>query len=267
MRRIPILLVGIAVVSVTLLAQTPASPSFEVVSIKPNPGANFASMSFQGGRLVMVNQPVASLITFAYPTDVPELVGAPAWVNVDKFDVTAKAPVPNPTRDEMAQMTRTLLAERFKLMIHDEVREHPVYALVVAREDGRLGPQIHASTVDCDAVAAALRSGAPQDGSLSADAASCRSSMSPGKRLYGGVQMSVFARSITVSAGRIVIDKTGLTGRYNITLLGTFGGRLPSADQPSFVTALQEQLGLKLVSDRTPLRMLVIDRIERPTEN
>ena len=79
MRRVPFLLVGIAIASVTLVAQTPAYPSFEVVSIKPNPGANFATFSFQGGRLVMVNQPVASLITFAYPTDVLELVGAPAW--------------------------------------------------------------------------------------------------------------------------------------------------------------------------------------------
>lgn len=187
----------------------------------------------------------------------------------DRYDVTAKASG-NPTPREMNVMLQALHAERFKLVLHTEVREQPIYALVLARADGGLGSQIQPSSLDCDAMTAARLASRPVDVPAPANGAPpCGSRMSPNARAYSGTTLGDFGSTIADSAGRRVIDKTGLTGRFDITLNVA---RRPTpgqtaADEPSIFTALQEQLGLKLVPDRAPLRTLVIDHIERPTEN
>jgi uncharacterized protein (TIGR03435 family) len=164
-------------------------------------------------------------------------------------------------------MLRTLLTERFTLAAHNETRERPVYALVLAREDRRFGPQLQKSPTDC-----ATAKGAD----------ACGSSVGPGFIRSRGRTMAQLAESLSrlsntgSSLNRLIVDRTGLEGQYDVTLKftpenippGNVPG-FPAVDPngPSIFTALQEQLGLKLDSQRAPVNVLVIDRADRPTEN
>jgi uncharacterized protein (TIGR03435 family) len=194
----------------------------------------------------MINGPVASLIWTAYETPVSELPGAPAWVHTDRYDVIATFEG-SPGREATTQMLRALLAERFRLAVHYEKHDRPVYALVVARP-GRLGPGLVRSTRDC-----------------SAKESGCGMSLGGGVLRATGQPLSII-RSAGRPDGRLIIDKTGLTGRYDFTLRYTMQPG-PSDDTPIIFTAVEEQLGLKLVPDVAPLDVLVVDRIERPTED
>jgi len=273
-----VLLASISSVWAQSLPSTSSSavgPTFEVALIKPNKsGATNGSAGPQpGGRWVMVNAPVARLIRAAYPGPTSQVIGAPAWVNSDRYDIAAKAEG-EVTVGQMEAMLRALLADRFKLVVRVESREQEVYALALARTDRRLGPELRLATLDC-AQFVELRpasgsnlppraNGAPPCG-LSAD----------GRKLYsGGLTMAQLARNISSAAGRVVIDKTGLNGYYEFTL--EYAARPnnvaglpddPGDNRPSLFTALQEQLGLKLESQRAPVDVLVIERIERPTED
>jgi uncharacterized protein (TIGR03435 family) len=217
----------------------------------------------------MVNQSIATLIREAYPAQIPELLGAPEWVTSETYDVTAKGEG-NPARDEIRLMLRSLLSERFKLAVHYQTQERPVFALVIARGDGRLGSGLVRSTIDCDAVDAARRAGRKPEGPLPANGAPpCGMSLQARDSemlLFGGRPMSTLAEWLRSPSGRVVVDKTGLTGNYEFTLRYT-SQLSPRDDAPSVFTALEEQLGLKLVSDRAPLQILVVDHIERPTED
>jgi uncharacterized protein (TIGR03435 family) len=171
-------------------------------------------------------------------------------------------------------MVRALLAERFHLETHRDTRELPVYALVVARSDRRLGPRAGVSTVDC---AAAATRPAPQPASPG-EPPVCGMRIGPGQMLLGGVPMSRFATVLTSFAGRLVIDRTELAGPYNLQLSWTPQGRLqgpaPDGAPPlpptdpngaSLFASIQEQLGLKLEPTRAPVDVVVIDRVERPS--
>lgn len=241
-----------------------ATLAFDVVSVKPNKsGDGRARIGRQpGGRWVMINVPATGLILTAYPTKIDELVGAPAWVTSERFDVDARATF-EPTADQERMMLRALLADRFKLAAHYETHDRPIYNLVVARADGRLRPQLRRIDIDCatykPAVAARGQS-APQ----AANVPTCGYRMSGGTTMSmvsGGRTMQSLADSISNLAGRPIFDKTGLTGYYAFTL-ETF-----SSDGVSIFTTLQEQLGLKLEPARGPVEVVVIDQIERPTEN
>jgi len=192
-------------------------PTFEVASIKQNrSGTTDWSFGAQpGGRWSMVNRSIATLIREAYPAQVPELLGAPQWVTSDPYDIIAKGEG-NPTREQIRLMQQTLLAERFKLSVHFETQERPVFALVTARSDGRLGQGLLRSTLDCDAVNAARRAGRRPDGPLPANGAPpCGMSLQARDSemlLFGGRPMSSLAEWLGQSSGRVVIDKTGLTG-------------------------------------------------------
>lgn len=274
MRR-AVLCAAIIAVSSLLAAQaqqaTDQRPTFEVASIKQNrSGETDWSFGAQpGGRWRMVNRSIATLIREAYPAQVPELLGAPAWVTSDPYDVIAKGEG-NPTREQIRLMLQTLLAERFKLAVHFETQERPVFALVSARSDGRPSSGLMRSTLDCDAVNADRRAGRKLEVPLPANGAppcgmSVRAVQSE-MLLFGGLPMSRLAEWLGPSSGRVVVDKTGLTGNYEFTLRYT--SQLTARDDaPSVFTALEEQLGLKLVPDRAPLSVLVVDRIERPTED
>jgi uncharacterized protein (TIGR03435 family) len=270
MRGAP-LIFGAFLGAAVLVAQAPRT--FEVVSIKPNRSgaASTTAGMYPGGRWSMVNAPAATLIRFAYPAQLNELVGAPAWVSSDRWDVTAVAGAET-TREEMRRMMQAMLADRFKLAVHYETRERDTYALVMARTDAQLGPDIRRSTLDCEAITAASLAGRPIEAPLPANGAPPCGMMAGGGRLaLGGQSMEALARSISGAAGRYVVDRTGLTGNYEVTLRyagqAVNGAERPAEELPSIFTALQEQLGLKLESDKAELRILVVDRIERPIED
>jgi uncharacterized protein (TIGR03435 family) len=158
---------------------------------------------------------------------------------------------------------RALLADRFGVVVHPEMRELPVYALVVAREDRKFGPEIAASKVDC-----ASQPTPP----------GCGMRIGPGQMVMTGTPMSQFAMVLSNFVQRVVLDRTQLAGTFDFRLTWTperipqgapppGAPALPPVDPngPSLFAALQEQLGLKLEPTRAPLDVLVIDRVERPT--
>jgi uncharacterized protein (TIGR03435 family) len=249
-------------------AQSPGRPSFEVASFRRNtvPDTDSRFGPRPGGRWSMENSSIATLIHAAYPTQLRELVGAPGWVTSDRYDLDAKA-AGEPSREELSLMLQMLLAERLKLSLHTEQRERPVFALTRARSDGP--PGLVASKVDCDAVNAARRAGRRPEGPMPANGAPpCAWSVSAGDAVvlrFGGLPLSRLSDAVGLPDGRVVIDRTGLTGPYEFTL--RYSTDPAPADIPSLFVALEEQLGLKLVPDRASLPVLVIDHIERPTPN
>jgi uncharacterized protein (TIGR03435 family) len=268
----------------TALAQTSQRlPSFEVASVKQNTsGGSRTSMRTQpGGRFVVTNARLKGLIATAFEmADSPSLVdvripGGPDWVGSERYDINAKAniefrPSPDGPPRELLLMMRSLLEERFKLKTHRETRELPIYELVVARADRRLGPEMRQPAADCDAAIAAGIPPPRQPG----EPPPCGLMAGPARTIAGGATMQQLAANLTVRLERFVFDKTGLTGRFAFTLAFT-PDRMPTEapppgippidpNGPSLVTALQEQLGLKLEPARGPVDVLVIDSVEHP---
>jgi uncharacterized protein (TIGR03435 family) len=243
-----------------------ANPTFDVVSVKPNKSSDSDNRwgRHPGGGWFMINMTAGFLIRQAYPTKVEEVVGAPAWAISDRFDVDARATFV-PTVEQERLMLRALLADRFKLAAHYETQERPIYNLVVARADGRLGAQLRHIDIDCATYKRPVAASGTAKPNVNG-APTCGYRLSGGSTtlslISGGRSMQGLADSISDYAGRPVFDKTGLTGYYAFTL-EFMGGN----DGVSIFTALQEQLGLKLEPARGPLDVVVIDHIERPTEN
>lgn len=215
----------------------------------------------------MVNMEIRALLGSAYPTDTSEYIGAPDWVLRERYDITAKAPE-GTTREDMQPMFQALLAERFKFKGHYEMREEAIFELVLAREDGRLGPEIRKIDVDCAARMAAARRGEslPPLPTLPNGMVPCSMKAGGGQIVSGGMTLAGLARSVQGGTGRVIVDRTGLDGNYVFTLTYTSNPQ-PDSGPPSIFTALQEQLGLKLQSARGPVRVFVIDHIERPGED
>ena len=280
MRALIALLVAGAVLSVHAQERIPAGPppngpTFDVVSIKRVTDISRRGRSDgeqPGGRYVISNMTIAPAIRSAYPADISDLIGAPGWMNSEIYDLTAQAGR-EVSREQMQAMLQAMLADRFKLLVHYELQERPVYALVPVRADGRLGPNIKKSELDCDAILTARRAGSKESPPATSNGApACGMRMSGGDAmqvLVGARPLSAFATWIRGATERVVIDKTGLNGNYDITL-----NYMPEpkpdpqpGEPPNIFTALQAQLGLKLEPDRAPLKVLVIDHIEPPTEN
>jgi len=262
-------------VASTLEVQAPqrsSEPKFDVASIKinaTNDGIVFDQA--QKGRFTLAGYTLAAMIRSAYGLQEFQIIGGPDWINAERFNVEATYTEDSAGgRARTDLMLRTLLAERFRLAAHNETRERPVYALVLARDDRRLGKQLQKSATDC-----ATAKGAD----------SCSTSLGPGFMRLRGRTMAQFADALsrlTMTGGgslnRLIVDRTGLEGQYNLTLQFTPentppAGAAPRGFQPvdpngpSIFTALQEQLGLKLDSQRAAVNVLVVDRAERPTEN
>jgi uncharacterized protein (TIGR03435 family) len=269
----------------SLLRQT-ASPApaaaqslkFEAASIRLSAGPPTVSAGFQPGGRYTVTARISQLLLTAYPAANRQLVGAPGWVTQDWYDVAATAGR-EATRAEMQEMIRTLLIERFNLLAHEEVRDLPVFNLVLAREDGRLGPDMARSTLDCAEAEEQRRAGARPVASNGAPACGSGNTVSLADATPGGPQVRVIstvasgatieslAGSLAGRAGRTIIDRTGLTGRFDYRLRYAFDTQQAGGDAPAIFTAVQEQLGLRLQPATAPLPVLIIDRIERPTEN
>jgi uncharacterized protein (TIGR03435 family) len=207
---------------------------------------------------------VRNLIRNAYNIQPYQFVGGPSWIDEDRFDIVAKmadsdVPADGRVRQETFMLRlQTLLADRFKLVVRREKREVPVFALVTARSDGKLGPGLRLATNVC---AEAARTNTPPPASPTERPCGIRVNM--GKVMAGGTLMSDFARNMSGLVNRVIVDKTGLTGRYDFDLEWTPD---PTADVagPSIFTAFEEQLGLKLESTRGPIDALIIDSVERP---
>jgi uncharacterized protein (TIGR03435 family) len=267
------------VIAVALLAAgmpgVAQTPTFEVASIRQNKsGADGASVRVQpGGRLNVTNNSLRNIVRNAYNVQNFQIVGGPDWINTDRWDIVAKAEE-DAAAPQLIVMMRNLLADRFKLVLHTEMRETPVYALVLARSDGRFGPQLRRSTVDCAALLASFKEKKETPPNTINGRPSCGTRTQAGTMMTTATTMADFVRNLAPMAGRPIVDRSGLTGAFDIDLTWApdqqgAPGTTPAApdDRPSLVTAVQEQLGLKLESQRLPFETLVIDSVERPKED
>jgi uncharacterized protein (TIGR03435 family) len=274
------MLAGIAVIAAVAatVAQSP-QPAFDVASVKEN-----TSVSDTGGiapatpgRVRITNRPLRFILLDAFRLMDHQLIGAPEWTESARFDINATYQADAArTEDDARAMLRTLLANRFGLKTHREMRELPIYSLVMARKDGALGPQLVRSGIDCDRWIAEKR---PQMGAGTA------SPVAPGGKrpvcMILTTRRFITAGTRTIQdllgplqamTGRPVIDRTGLTGVFDFDLQWTSGPVAPAAgptgppdDGPSIFVALQEQLGLRLEPGRAPFDVVVVDSVQRPS--
>jgi bla regulator protein BlaR1 len=267
-------------------------PSFEVASIKPNhSGDGRVFIQIPPGRFTATNVTLKFLIEFAYNIKDPQLSGAPGWTGSERYDVEAKEEDssadarqklgPEQRERQLRLMVQSLLADRFKLKVTRETKELPVYALVVAKN----GPKLKETTITPDDDAGPSPPGPP--GPPGPQQHKRMAMMGRGQLTMSGVPISLLADSLSRIVGRNVIDKTGLTGNYDVSLkwtpdpgqgpmfpgAGGPEGRPPDAPPPpdpsgpSIFTALQEQLGLKLEPEKGPVETFAIEHVERPSEN
>ena len=236
--------------------------AFDVASVHPNTSQTMqTNISFTAGGVTFTNLQLRAIIQFAYGISQPSrLAGVPDWANIERFDIVAKGPVNS--LEDRRRMLQALLADRFKLVAHTEQRSIPIYELVLARADGRLGPSLTPSSIDCPAQGRGnARCGVRSTG--------------PGNIKLTGIPMSQLAAVLSVTQGRPVVDRTGLTEPYDVELVFApepipgRGGETPTVpeDRTSLITAIQEQLGLKLQAGNRPEDVLVIDRVSHPDEN
>jgi uncharacterized protein (TIGR03435 family) len=278
----------VAIVVRVLMAQAPANPAFDVVSVKVDKsGARGARGGFEaGGRYTLTNITTQGLLLGAFSISESQIVDAPGWTREDRFDIVAKMPEgsfdaktgpagpPN-----TARMLRTLLEERFKLKAHEDMRELLEGALVMARADGKFGPKLTPATAEdttCAPSAAVSSAMDPFKGVGPCGFLSGPSS-NPGKRrmLFRGGTLDQLALSLRgldmLATVPNVLNETGLSGAFNIDLeyepVRPSGVPDATAEGPLLSTALVEQLGLKIVTRKRPTSVIVIDHIERPTED
>jgi uncharacterized protein (TIGR03435 family) len=259
-----------------LHGQSTAKVEFEIVSIKRNTSGNpgNSGRTLPDGTQLMTNSPIRAFIMGASPVAAEEVIGLPDWALTERYDLALKPPA-GYARDQRAEMMRNMFADRMKLVAHIEERERDGFALVLVRRDGKLGPQIKPSTLDCRSSA---RGGVaptppPSNATLDDFLNFCGARVGLTGMALGYTSLDSFAAGLKGLAGGPVINRTGLQGYYGIKLTYTPPNLSPDArpaspdDPPDFVTALQEQLGLRLQREKMKVNVFVIDHIERPSEN
>jgi uncharacterized protein (TIGR03435 family) len=235
------------------------TPSFEHISIQRTAiGPPVVSpMTLPDGSLRMAGVTAAQLLSRAYPLDEYDIVGAPDWSRTERYDVRTTSVVSNPTADERQAMVRALLADRFGLQVRVEPRETDAYDMVVARDDGRLGPRIEASDIDCAAVKEPWwLGGYPPQERGSPRRRACIPWHHP-DLLEGTLTMAELAGWLPEFVGRPVVDKTGLAGYYMVTV--RLSRRRPAID------TIRDDLGLELVPSRLVRQMVIVERFNPPT--
>ena len=277
MRTLQALAISLSIVSAAVVAAG-QTPSFDEASVKRHagPGGGFIGRQ-PGGRFTAQGVSLQDLIVFAYNVQPFQIAGGPKWLDNDRWDISAVGAQGTP--DEVLVALQRLLADRFSLVITREMREMSVYALVKARPQGPLGPQLQQSPVDCAAIKAeAARTRVMPPAEMRSR---CDVQGRVGSVRMGGSTLSDFTMLLSTRMQRVVIDRTALTGPWDLTLTYTPepsqiaagvlapGQAPPQFDPsgPSIFTAVQEQLGLKLDSQKGPVAVFVIDRAERPKEN
>jgi len=247
------------------------SPAFDVASVKPSRSADGeSSLVMPGGRYTATNVTVRTLLKSAYGVHDTQIAGGPSWINTERFDIEARKEgrtTASGFRDEARLMLRPLLADRFKLVLRRDRRDLPVYALVFAKSDRELGPQVRRSDVrDCsgDARMMSAPAGAPEPAiPLPCGAEVYR----PGHLAARAMALSFFVLNLARWTDRVVVDRTGLDGRFDWEIQWTPDDTPPDPGArgvPSLVTALREQAGFSLAGQRAPVDVLVIERVERP---
>ena len=280
--RLGFMFMLIAVSVLAAAAQAPV-PSFDVTSVRENTSGSSASdIASTPSRFVVTNTPLGFIILHAYQLMAHQLVDVPEWAWSAAYDIAGTYPGGvRPSDADTRAMLRRLLEERFRLNIRREKRELPVYRLVMARGDGRLGPQLTPSTVDCEKLIAEKGSntGADRPSAVAPGGRRPACMMSASRRgfLTGGTQpISALAGALQAFLGRPVVDATGLQGRFDMDLKWTPNAEIsaPPAgvaplfpDGPSIMTAVQEQLGLKLETGMASFDVVIVQRVERPTQD
>jgi uncharacterized protein (TIGR03435 family) len=251
-------------------AQQPAPsttlPTYDVVTIRPNNSLSGSThMSTRPGILTFTNVTIKQMLAYAYGIREGLISGLPGWAESAHFDVSAKVVDPDMpvlkslTSPQRSALLQPMLADRFGAIVHTEIKELPVYDLVLnkggpkfkeyvppAGEDPKKGPGLGSGSIDI------------HNFDMTAT----------------GIPMTSLAETLARQVDKTVIDKTGLTGKYNLELKFTpdnarMNGQPlePTDEAPSIFTALQEQLGLKLIAAKGPVVTLVVDQIKEPTEN
>ena len=238
--KLPQLLLSLTIPGLWAQPQPPA-PEFDVISIKGNKGTTTGGSTRSGrGLYRATNVTVKSIIMNAFGLLPDQLVGAPSWVDSERFDIEAKSDDP----EAIDLKLRSMLATRFQFKVHRETRDWQSYVLVVGTKGSKLKPT-------------ELREGM---------SARENNGHWEGK----GLDLDNIARNLAFQLGRPVVNRTGLEGRYDLILdFEPEDGPITGVEvrKPSLFTAVQDQLGLKLESRKTPVEMLVVDRIERPSDN
>jgi len=240
-----------------IAAQTPepAAPAFEVASIKASRDVSSGSsvLQDQSGNLTTHNATLKRLVMFAYAVREHQVIGGPSWIDSACFDILAKPAVRTRSSAEFRRMVQALLSDRFKVKLHQDSRELPIYALVLAKGGPKLTEWKEGVGPTCQY----------QGGELT-----CRK-----------VSMAILADELARRVGRTVVDRTGVTGAFDVKLTWSPDefqvpgpaemGRAEAANPGglSLFSAVQEQLGLKLEADKGPVPVLIIDSAERPSEN
>jgi len=244
-----------------------ARPAFSVASIKRNNAAsgplNFGPRMMPGDVLNATNMQLFRLIAFAYDILDFQLTGGPDWVRSDRFDIVAKAD-DGAAPQAYKLMVQSLLADRFKLVLRPEKRRMNAFVLLTERTDGRVGAYLERAPDNCD-TPEGQRPPLRGPGKLPPGGSS-------GRIGFGScAQMPSMARSLAIMVGAPVVDKTGLTGRWDYSIAfapsEVSPGVAPSPDLPGFADAVHEQWGLKVERQSTEVDVLVIESIQPPTEN
>ena len=237
---------------------TAQAPAFEVATIKPTP-PDFQGrfVTTRGRQYTVRNYTARDLLVTAFRLNRSAILGGPRWIETDKYDIDAVTTGDElPSRDAQAVMLRELLRVRFNLAFHLEERDVPLYALVVARN----GPRLKASAGENKSALGPLVN-----------------RVFPNRIVTEGRASTVNQLALLLQGGldRPVVDRTGITGMFDFDVEwvpdSQFNSELilpaPDTSKPGLFTALQEQIGLRLEPTRGPGQVLLIDRIERPTEN
>jgi uncharacterized protein (TIGR03435 family) len=246
--------------------------AFEVASVKLNNSGTTRSLGGPTRGHFIQSGTLRQLVQAAYRRggfEIRQVFSGPKWVDTDHYDVDATVdgslslsalylPDGKGSAGLAYLMLRSLLADRFALVIHTETQELPIYALRVVNRDGTLGAQLRQSDVDCDAVLAEMaRTGRPAPPKAPGQMPPCSTQTSSGHLVANAIPMSQLAEMLSTFAGRETHEQTNLRGNFDL--------RLDWTDDLSIFTAIQEQLGLKLEPTKGPVDVLVIDHVEKPT--
>jgi uncharacterized protein (TIGR03435 family) len=243
-------------------------PEFAVASVKASNSAGRPEVGNFNGRGIAKNATLKTIMATAYQVPIFQISGGAGWVDADRFDIEGKAEDPKTGYLLLRVMMQSLLEDRFHLKVHRETRVSSVLSLVVAKGGVKMQLSADQTSPDASGPASSPADGPPRGGVL----------MGTGMLVANAASMSVLAKVLTPEMQRPVLDRTNLSGRFDIRLQWMPDVRAVgaadvadvaanTADLPTVLTALREQLGLELTSDRGAVEFLVIDSAEKPSPN